>query len=462
MTAAYGLRRTNGQWALLGSGFNAAVSVVKADPKRGRVYFGGSFTTANGVTVNGICYWNGTTFVAMGGATKGVAGGSTGVRAIAIAPNGDVWVGGDFTSAGGSTADGLARWNNATDTWTVFTNGTPGDIIFALAIDSQGNVYGGGAFINWDGNANEDRIWKYNGSVFSALGTGMNEYVSTLEIDSSDNLYAGGLFTTAGGTTVNYIAKWNGSAWSALSSGMSAEVFWIFYMRNGNLAVGGNFTTAGGVSASRIAIWNGSTFYPLGSGVNGSVTRIVERDNGNILAAGGFSTAGNLTTTDRLAEWNGSTWTNLDCDFPGSPTVYFDEMYGNLYIGFTTTGAATVSGLTTVTNNGTERAYPVITIVGPSSASATLIWLENQSTGQIWYTDLVILSGEVITLDTFTGRVTSDWRGLIFDQPLEGSSAFWLQPGANTIACLAINTITAMTITLNWQPRHLSVEGVAG
>jgi hypothetical protein len=459
MTAAYGLRRVNGQWALLGSGFDAAVLVVKADSKRGRVYFGGSFTTANGVTVNRICYWNGTTFVAMGGATKGVSPNK--VYAIAIAPNGDVWVGGDFTSAGGSTADGLARWNNATDTWTVFTNGAPGDAIIALAIDSQGNVYGGGDFVNWDGNASEDYIWKYNGSVFSALGTGMGAAVRGLAIDSSDNLYAVGQFTTAGGTSANRIAKWNGSAWSALSSGLDGIAHAIFYMKNGDLVIGGEFTTAGGISANRITIWNGSTFYPMGTGMNNTVYRVLERSNGNILAAGVFTTAGGLATTNRIAEWNGTTWTNLDCDFPGSPTVYSDEMYGDLYVGFSTTGTATVSGLTTVTNNGTERAYPVITIVGPSSASAKVIWLENQSTGQIWNLDLTILSGEVITLDTFTGRVTSDWRGPIFDQPLEGSSAFWLQPGANTIACLAINTITAMTITLNWQPRHLSADGVA-
>ena len=33
----------------------------------------------------------------------------------------------------------------------------------------------------------------------------------------------GGYFTTAGGVTANYIAKWNGSAWSALGSGMNGR-----------------------------------------------------------------------------------------------------------------------------------------------------------------------------------------------------------------------------------------------
>ena len=39
------------------------------------------------------------------------------------------------------------------------------------------------------------------------------------------DLYAGGGFTTAGGVAANRIAKWNGSAWSALGSGMNGAVY---------------------------------------------------------------------------------------------------------------------------------------------------------------------------------------------------------------------------------------------
>ena len=42
---------------------------------------------------------------------------------------------------------------------------------------------------------------------------------------SGTDLYAGGYFTTAGGVPANCIAKWNGSAWSALGSGMSGLAF---------------------------------------------------------------------------------------------------------------------------------------------------------------------------------------------------------------------------------------------
>src|SRR5258705_34815 len=38
-------------------------------------------------------------------------------------------------------------------------------------------------------------------------------------------LYVGGFFTTAGGVAANYVAKWNGSSWSALGSGMNGSVY---------------------------------------------------------------------------------------------------------------------------------------------------------------------------------------------------------------------------------------------
>ena len=40
----------------------------------------------------------------------------------------------------------------------------------------------------------------------------------------ANTLYAGGEFTTAGGNAANDIAQWNGSSWSALGSGMNGDV----------------------------------------------------------------------------------------------------------------------------------------------------------------------------------------------------------------------------------------------
>ena len=70
-------------------------------------------------------------------------------------------------------------------------------------------------------------------------------------------IYVGGIFSNAGGVPANNIAKWNGTSWSAVGTGTNDAVndFAIF---NGELYVVGGFTTAGGISANRIAKWDGT------------------------------------------------------------------------------------------------------------------------------------------------------------------------------------------------------------
>jgi hypothetical protein len=76
-------------------------------------------------------------------------------------------------------------------------------------------------------------------------------------------LFAGGEFTTAGGSSANYVAQWNGAAWSALGSGTDSSVLALAFDGSGNLLAGGSFATAGGQSA-RVALWNGTAWSPLG------------------------------------------------------------------------------------------------------------------------------------------------------------------------------------------------------
>ena len=94
----------------------------------------------------------------------------------------------------------------------------------------------------------------------------MNGVVYALAVSGS-TLYAGGDFTTAGGRAANYIAAWDGSSWSALGSGMNGPVY-ALAVSGSTLYAGGGFTTAGGVAANHIAAWDGSSWRALGSGTD--------------------------------------------------------------------------------------------------------------------------------------------------------------------------------------------------
>jgi hypothetical protein len=140
-------------------------------------------------------------------------------------------------------------------------------LVKAADVDGSGNLYIGGYFTSV-GETVTNRIAKWNGGSWTTLGLGMNGGVEVLAVSGSD-VYAGGVFTrttNSGGmaVTVNGIAKWNGSTWSALGSGMNGPVYGL-RMLGTDLYAGGDFTTAGGSGATNIAKWNGSSWSALGS-----------------------------------------------------------------------------------------------------------------------------------------------------------------------------------------------------
>jgi hypothetical protein len=175
-----------------------------------------------------------------------------------------------------------------------------GPYVSALAV-SGGMLYAGGLFTSAGGKS-ANCIAKWNGSSWSPLGSGVSDgdaygpYVSALAMSGS-TLYAGGDFTTAGGSAANYIAQWNGSSWLALGSGMSNGDYGIdvsaLAVSGSDVYAGGVFTTAGGSAANSIAQWNGTTWSALGSGIGGGVYALAVSGTGSDLYAGGsFDTAG--------------------------------------------------------------------------------------------------------------------------------------------------------------------------
>jgi hypothetical protein len=112
---------------------------------------------------------------------------------------------------------------------------------------------------------------------------------------SGTNLYAGGLFTTAGGAPANHLAKWDGSAWSALGSGVGGFYLTFVYalaVSGTDLYAGGQFINAGGVPANYIAKWDGSTWSALGSGMDNDVYALAADGLGHLFVGGGFLLAG--------------------------------------------------------------------------------------------------------------------------------------------------------------------------
>lgn len=125
---------------------------------------------------------------------------------------------------------------------------------------------------------------------------GANGSVSAIAADGSGNVYVAGYFTLVGSVPANHIAKWDGSAWSALGSGVGSYVY-ALAASGTDLYAGGSFSfgAAGGVPARCIAKCDGNTWSALGSGMAGNggfVYALAADGEGHLFVGRQFSLAG--------------------------------------------------------------------------------------------------------------------------------------------------------------------------
>lgn len=453
-------RNPSGQWAgtvnASDGGYPGVIVRTLAMGQSGILYAGGSFTTLaiTGTTVNRVAQFNGSAWAAMGTGMDAI------VRSMAIAPNGNVYATGDFTTADGGAAARVAMWNGTA--WSALGSGL-GAGGNAVAVAPNGDLYVGGAFTTAGGGA-ANRIARWNGSAWSALGSGLDGSVAALAFGLDGTLYVGGGFTTAGGGAAVSIARWNPatSTWSALGAGTNGTVNALAVAPNGMLYAGGTFTTAGGITANYVAMWNGVQWSALGPGLAGAglVASLAVNPRTNILYAGGtFATAAGLTSAG-FAQWNGSAWTRADVLISGTTDVYaiLPRNDGTIFIGRAGTTTTSAAGITTITVGGSALGKPVVTITGPTAATALMVQLLNITSGAAIYLNTTMSVGETITIDLRRAAITSSFRGNILSDVLSGSdlAEWFVQPGANTISFYAQDA--SVTATMYWANDLASLE----
>ncbi len=277
----FGLLATSNGKDWLPIGAPPLTATIHAVAARGNeVFVGGSFTSIGGSGITNLARWDGTNWYQVGGPV-----GPGSVRALAFM-NGDLIAGGTFTRAGGVVVGYIARWDGTT--WH-----------------------------NMGGGVSTD-------SVTENLPP-----VAALEV-VGDTLYAGGHFNRAGGVAARHVARWDGNSWQPLGSdaenGVDGNVFALAADPAGNLYVGGDFSTAGTIPAGLVAKWNGTAWSALGGGLYqsnpGRVNALYVRD-GVVWAGGGFSQAGSVAATG-LATWDGTNWSAPDLPVFGCYTMAGD------------------------------------------------------------------------------------------------------------------------------------------
>ncbi len=243
---------TLGTWVRFGSGMNLVVDAVAVF--QGDLYAGGAFGSAGGQNVFYIARWDGV-------AWSSLAGGMDARVQTLIVHDGHLVAGGEFAMAGGQTVNRIARWDGGG--WHAFDD--DGNIGLGAGSVRSLTVYGGdlvvGGGFSTAGGKTVNGIARWDGSTWHAFDDGGNIGVNSTVYALAaygDDLVAGGSFAVAGGRTVNFIARWDGTRWWPFdvdgNIGMNSWTY-ALTVHDDQLVAGGIFTIASGQTVNRVAAW---------------------------------------------------------------------------------------------------------------------------------------------------------------------------------------------------------------
>lgn len=443
------MRTPSGIWQAVSTGADDEVRDIVCGSD-GSVYITGLFTLAGGVAnTSGIAKWNGSAFTALGTGLNIVVDGG---YALAVDAGGILYVGGDFADAGGvANTDGIAKWNGSA--WSAMGTGG-GGLTQDIVVGPGGTVYVTGTFNPIGGVANTKGIALWSGGVWLPLGTGLGTADGRALVIGPDGLlYVAGSFTTANGVTVNNIAKWNGTTFVALAGGAAAAINALAWGPDGYLYAGGTFSTIGGISAARLAKWNGSSWSQVGSGLSVDV---------NINGLNWIDGLLYINGSDII--WNGSSFVQPDVTYPaGQRGLMFVDFSKNLYSAFQGAGTANSAQVTVVNNAGSAQVGPTFHITGPG----VLREIRNYTNGKSIYFNLItFLAGETAVLDLSnpsTISFVSNRQGNIIGKILGGSnlSDFTLVPGNNNISVFMTGGSGASLVNIVWRNSYHSIDAAS-
>ncbi|MBX7151342.1 T9SS type A sorting domain-containing protein [bacterium] len=278
-------------------GVNGPVHAVLYNPTNKILYVGGEFTTAGGVPAKNLAQWDGWTWSQVGGGVDGTV--------LSLAKDGvsttGLYVGGGFHNVGGSPANYLAHWNGSS--WSS-PGGGCNQAVWSMLFFS-GDLYIGGDFTT-AGGVSASHIARYSGGNFYAMGSGFNNNVTAIEAVGS-TIYAGGTFTQSGDSATANIAQWTGTAWQKVGGGTSGFVF-ALESDGTNLYAGGTFQFAGGILCNNVAKWNGSSWSAFNNGVNGSVYALLYSYS-ELYVGGSFNATDHFgNPVQNYIIWSSSEW----------------------------------------------------------------------------------------------------------------------------------------------------------
>jgi uncharacterized delta-60 repeat protein len=293
-----------------GADYSVRTTVIQSD---GKIIIGGYFTTYNGTAINRIARLNADG--SLDDTFNPGTGASNEVRTISLQSDGKIIIGGRFGFYNGIVKNCIARLNIDGSIDNTFNPGTgANDGVCTISIQSDGKIIIGGTFTSYNGTA-RNRIARLNanGSIDDTFnpGTGANFNIFTTSIQSDGKIIIGGNFTSYNGTAINSIARINadGTLDITFNSGAGGilGVSTTAIQSDGKIIIGGGFSSYNGTIIYCIARINADgsldDTFNAGTGADDIVNTTAIQSDGKIII-GGYFTFYNNIAINRIARLN--------------------------------------------------------------------------------------------------------------------------------------------------------------
>ncbi len=285
-----------------GTGFNSDVYSCKLLPN-GQILVSGEFLAYNTLAVPRVIRLNadGTRDNSFNPSITGI------VNNLSIQTDGKIILTGNFQAVNGVSKSNIARLNANGTLDTTFNTGSGFNVVASKSyIQPDGKIFCIGAFTQYNG-LSANRIIKLNidGSVDTSFnyGTGFNNTVTTIEVQSDSKIIVGGGFTSYNGISRQKLVRLNPDGSPDLSVSIQllspSNLIWTMLLdSDGKLTIGGTFTSINGTAINRIARlntdWTLDTTFTVGQGANADISLFTKTNSGKLLVTGSFTTYNNV------------------------------------------------------------------------------------------------------------------------------------------------------------------------
>ena len=380
------------------------------------------------------------------------------VSVTAVQSNGQILVGGFFTSFNGNTRNYLVRLNSdGTEDTSFYTNlGSGfGNTIMAIYVQSNGQILVGGSFGTLNGNS-RGKVVRLNSdgtedTTFATnIGTGANGTVNAFGQQSTGTIIVGGQFSdfNSNGTPCLIALNSNGTADTTFNGNITGDylvadtINSIAVQSNDQIILGGSSTNYKALLRLNSDGTRDTTFYSnIGTGaVPGFIFAVKLQSNGQVLIGGTFTTVGG-TSVSRIARLNSdgtkdTTFiTNVGSGANNTVSGIIQRPDSNIIIvgDFTTFNGTSYTRIAALTSTGTTNST-LSGLLGTTGFS-TAVYSINLTSGNQF-----IVGGAFTSFNGNTRNYLIEWGvstnlDLVFTSTIKGvyytSTSTWLIQTSN-------------------------------